>query len=135
MATLRTPTPALQQSIVGKAEQDEVGRHRGHRQSEEILDLRGEDGEGDTRRKSHDDRIRDVLDDGTQMEDAEHDEEHTRHQRGNGQTFKAILLDDAIYNNNECARGTTNLHLRTSKDGDDKTCHDGSDDTLLRRDA
>ena len=111
---------------------DEVGRHRYHRQAEEILDLRGEDGEGDTRRESHDDGIWDVLDDGTQMEHAEHDEEHTRHQCGNGQSFEAVLLDDTIYDNNKRARWSTDLHLRSTEDGNNETCHDGSDDTFLR---
>ena len=67
------------------------------------------------------------------MQHAEHDEEHARHQRGYGQSLEAILLDDAIDNNNERARGTANLHLRSTKDRDDETGDDGGDDTLLGR--
>ena len=66
------------------------------------------------------------------MEHAEHDEKHTCHQRGDGQTLKAILLDDAIYNNNERARRTTDLNLRTSEHRNEQTSYDGRDDTLLR---
>ena len=118
---------------VGNPLLDEVGRHALHRQSEEILDLRGEDGQGDTRGEAHNDGIRDVLDNSTQMEHAEHDKEDTRHERGNGKALEAVLLDDTINNNNERARGTTNLHFGASEDRDEKTCHDGGDDAFLGR--
>ena len=67
------------------------------------------------------------------MQDAKHDEEHTGHQRSDGETFEAILLDDAIYYNNERARRATNLYLRATEDRDNETCHDGCDDTFLGR--
>ena len=69
------------------------------------------------------------------MEDAEHDEEHARHEGGYRESLKSILLDDAIYNNNERARGASDLHLRASEERDDESGHDGGDDTLLGCDA
>ncbi len=67
------------------------------------------------------------------MQHTEHNEEHTCHERGDGQAFEAVLLDDAIYNNNERARRSADLYLRTSEDGNDETGYDGGDDTLLGR--
>ena len=69
------------------------------------------------------------------MKHAEHNQEHAGHERGDGQTLEAVLLDDAIYNNNERARGTAYLHLRASKNGDEQTGHDGGDNTLLGSDT
>jgi hypothetical protein len=69
------------------------------------------------------------------MQQAEHDQKHTGHQRGNGQALEAVLLDDAVDDNNERARRTADLYLRTSEDGDEQTGHDGGDDALLRRNA
>ena len=120
---------------VGNPLLNEIRGYDGHRQAEQILDLRGEDGEGDTAGEAHDDGVRDVLDDRAQMQYAEHDEEDARHERGDGQTLEAVLLDDAIYNNNERTRRTTDLYLRASEDGDDETGYDGGDDTLLGRHA
>ena len=116
-----TPTLNGRHTIdVGNPLLDKVRGHDSHRQTQQVLD---------------DDGVRDVLDDRAQMQHTEHNEEHTRHQRGDGQSLEAILLDDAIYNNNECARRSTYLYLRASEDGDDETGDDGGDDALLGCDA
>lgn len=47
---------------------DEVCRNISDGQSEQVFDLCGENRDGDTARKAHYDGIRDVFDDGTQME-------------------------------------------------------------------
>ena len=105
---------------------------RSQRQSKEILDLSGEDGYGDTTGKSHNDRVRDVLDDGSKTEKSEENQEQTSHQCRYRQTFHTIFLDNAIDDNDECSRRTTNLHFASTEDGDDETCYNGGDDTLFR---
>ena len=67
------------------------------------------------------------------MQYAEQDEEGTSHQSGDGQSFKAILLYDAIDDNDKGSCGTADLHLASTQKGDDEASHDGSDDALLRR--
>ena len=67
------------------------------------------------------------------MEYTEHNQKHTCHQCGNRKTFEAILLDNAVYNNNERARRTTNLYFRSAKDRDNQSCYNSGDNTLFRR--
>ena len=43
---------------------DEVAGYLVHRQAQQVLDLRGEDGQRNTAREAHDNRVGDVLDDG-----------------------------------------------------------------------
>ena len=69
------------------------------------------------------------------MEHAEEDEEDTGQKGGYRQALEAVLLNDAIYNNNERARGASYLHLRTAEDRYDQSGDDGSDDALLRSHA
>ena len=114
---------------------NEVAGHLRHRQTEKILDLCGEDGDSNTTGEAHHNGIRDILDDGAQMEYTKHDEEHTCHQRGDGETLETILLDDTIYYNNERARRTTDLYLTATQHGYQETSDDGGDDTLLRGDT
>ena len=40
---------------------------------------------------------------------------------------------DAVDDYDEGSRRSANLHLASPENGDDETCHDGSDDTFLRR--
>ena len=110
---------------------DEVGRVAGKCQTEEVLDLGSEDGDGDTTSESHYDRVRDVLDDGAETKQSEEYQEETCHEGGDGETFHAILLDDAIDDDDEGACRTTYLNLAAAKDGDDETCHNGGDDSLF----
>ena len=86
-----------------------------HGQSEQVLDLCGEDGHGDTRGKAHYNGVGDILDDGSQAEYAQQDEEHASPQCGNGQSLHAVLLDNAVDNDDKGTRRTTNLHFRTSE--------------------
>ena len=122
-------------AAVGYPFLDEVRRHFVHRQAEEVFYLGREDGHGDTARKSHDDGIGDILDDGSQPQEAEHDEEGTGHERGDGQSLDAVLLDDAVDDDDERSCGAADLDAAASEDGDDQSGDDGRDDALLRRHA
>ena len=104
-----------------------------HCHTEEILNLCGEDGDGDTAGETHHDGVGDVLDDGAQTKHAQEDEEHTCHQRGDGQSLYAILMDDAIDDDDEGTRRTANLHLRTTEGRNDETGYDGRENTLFGR--
>ena len=112
---------------------DEVGRYGVDGQSEEVLDLGGEDGHGNTARKSNYDGVGDVLDDGAELQHAEHDEEHACHERGYGEALKTILLDYTVYDDDESTRRTSNLHFAAAEQRDDESGYDGRDDAFLRR--
>ena len=110
------PVDSGQRTNIGNPLLNKIARNRSHRQTEEILDLRGKDGQGDTRGKAHYNGVRNIFDDGAQMEHTKHNEEDTRQKCGNGQTLETILLDNTINNNNECARRTTYLNFGSTKD-------------------
>ncbi len=108
ITTLATPMRALQQS------------------------MRGEDGDGNTAGESDDDGIGDVLDDGAQSENTQQDEKDASHEGGNGESLHTILLNDAIDDDDEGTRGTAYLNLTSSEERNHESCHNGSDDALLR---
>ena len=114
---------------------DEVGRHRVHAHAQQVLDLCGENGDGNTAGEPHHDGIGYVLDDGAQPEHAQQDEEHARHERGNGKPLHAILLDDAIDDDDESTRRTAYLNLRPTEGGNHESGNDGRDDALFGRHA
>ncbi len=102
------------------------------RQSEDIGNLRGEDGDGDTACETYDDGIRDKLDDGSQLEHSQQDKQYACHQCGDNQPRFTILLDDAINDDDERTGRSSNLHLASSHQGDDETGYDSRNDTFLR---
>ena len=118
---------------VGNPFLHKIGGHLRHRQTKEVLHLGSEDGDGDTAGKAHNDGIRDVLDDGAEPEHTKQHQKHARHDGGNGQSLHAILLDDAVDDDDKRTSGATDLHAATAKDGNDKTGHNGRDDALLGR--
>ena len=137
-ANAHTGTPPVdgrQRPDVGYPFFNEVAGYVLHRQAQQVLNLSGKNRQRNTARETDDNGIRDVLDDCSQVQHAKHDEEHTSHQRGNGQPLEAVLLDNTINNNNERARRTTNLHLGATKDGYKESSNDGGDNTLLGRHA
>ena len=110
---------------------DEVGRHRVDGQSEEVLNLCGEDGYGDTAREAYNNRVGNVLDDSTKLEQTEQNEEHASHDGGDGESFDAVLLYDAVDDDDESTGRTANLHLATAEQRHKETGYDGSDDAFL----
>ena len=57
-------------AAVGNPFLNEVGGILVHRHAQQVLDLCGEDGDGDTAGETHNNRVGNVFDDGTQPEDA-----------------------------------------------------------------
>ena len=92
-------------------------------------------GDGDTAREAHDDGVGDELDDCPQPESAQHDEDDTCHQRGGNEARLAILLDDAVDDDDECACRSAYLHLAATQQRDEETRDDGRHDALLGRDT
>ena len=109
-----------------------VAGHALHRQSEQILDLCGKDGQRNTAGKTYHYGVRYILDDGTQVQHAKHNQEHARHQCGNGQSLKSVLLYNTVNDDDKCAGRSAYLHLRSAQQRYDETCYDSGDDTLLR---
>ena len=104
-------------------------------QSEEVLDLRGEDGERDARGEAHHDGIRDELDDGAQTKHAQQDEKEAGHDGGDEEARKAELRHDTINNDDECTRRPTDLDTAAPQRRDDHARHDGGEDAGHRPDG
>ena len=67
----------------------EVGRNGfGDVQSEQVLDLRGENGDRNTAGKPYDNGVGDELDDGAKAANTQHNEEYTGQHGGNHQSGK-----------------------------------------------
>ena len=113
---------------------DEIARNllASKLKTEDIGNLCGKNSQGNPAGKPYDDRIRDELDNGTQLEYPQQDEEYTCHESSHGQPADAILLNDAIDDDDERTRRSANLYLASAQQRNDETCHDGCDDTLFR---
>ena len=85
-------------------------------QSEEVFDLGGEDSDGDTAGESHHDGIGNVLDDGTQSKQSEKYEEEASHQGSDGESLEAILLYDAVDDDDKRTCRSAYLHLASSEE-------------------
>ena len=66
------------------------------------------------------------------MEYAQQNQEHTGHDGSHEQARFAVLLDDAIDNDDERTGRSSNLYLAPTHQGDDETGYDSRNDTFLR---
>ena len=69
--------------------------------------------------------MRDELDDGAELEDAEQNQDHAGHERRDRQPRHAVPLDDRVDDDDERAGGTADLNAgaterRDEKSGDDR---------------
>ena len=110
----------------------EVGRNAVNLQTEEVLDLRGEDGQRDTGGKTDHDRVGDIFDDGAQVQDAHQDQECAGHEGRDHQAVHAVFLDDSEDNDDEGAGGAADLDLAAAEEGNEESRHDGGQDAGLR---
>ena len=101
--------------------------------AEYIGHLCGEDSDGDTARKAHDDGIGDELDDRSQLEYTQQHQDDTCHQCGYDEACFTILLDDAVDDDDERTCRSANLYLAAAQQGDDETRDDGGYNTFLGR--
>src|SRR6185503_19429839 len=89
-------------------------------EAEEVADLVRRDDHRYPGRKSRDQRMRDELDQRSELEDPEQNENDAGHERCHGETRFAVLLHDCIDDNDKRASWTTDLHPRTTERGDQK---------------
>lgn len=71
---------------------------------EQVCDLRRENRQGDAGCEPHHDGIGNEPDDGTEFEQPHRNQQHAGHERRNQQPRFAVLLDDAVDNDDEGAR-------------------------------
>ena len=100
-------------------------------QSEQVFDLRRENGHGDSAGEAYHDGIGDVFDDGTQMEYAQQNQEHAGHDGGHKQACFAVLLYDAVDDDDKSTRRSADLHTASAKQGHGQSGDDGRDDALF----
>ena len=60
-------------------------------------------------------------------------QQNAGHERGDEQSRLAVLLDDAVYDDDECARRPSDLYAASSQQRDDQSGEDSRDDALLGR--
>ncbi len=133
--TQRPEVHGVESARVGDPFRDEVRRNLGHREAEEVFHLGGEDRHGDTAREADDDRVGDELDDRPEPQGAHQEQHHAGQDGGDGQPLDAEVLDDAVDDHDEGARGPSDLHLAAAQQGDDKSADDGGDQSFLRTHA
>ena len=59
--------------------------------------------------------------------------EYARHQRGYNQSGLAVLLYDAIDNDDKCSRRAADLDFAASQQGNDESRNDSGDNTFFGR--
>ena len=99
---------------------EEFGRNTFRSHSEKVLDLCREDRYGDTAGKSDNDRIGDEFDDGSQLEQAQQNEQYTGHDRCDDQTFFSVLGDDPVDDYDKSAGRSADLYLAAPQQRNDK---------------
>ena len=107
----------------------------GHRQAEEILDLRGRDQQRDAVGEADDDRPRNEAHRRAQAGEAQEQQDHAGHHGDHEQSGEAVLRDDAGDDHDERAGGTADLNLRSAQERNQEAADDGGVDAGLRRDA
>ena len=114
---------------------EKVSRHFGDLQTQKILELRQCDQHRNAVGKAHHDAHRHIAHKGTHFEKAEQEQQHTGAGGGNQQIGQAVLLDDAVNNNNEGAGRPADLHRRAAQQGNQSARDDGCPDAGLRGEA
>ena len=70
------------------------------------------------------------FDDRPQAEESQQDQEYARHDRGDGQSLDAVLLDDAIDDHDECTCGAADLYATAAERRCEEAGDDGRDDAF-----
>ncbi len=114
---------------------NEVGGNGIKLKTEKILDLRGEDEDGDAVGETDRDRTGDIPDDRSHPRSAHENENKAGHHGADRQIGQAVLLDDPVDDDDKGAGGPADLHPRTSQSRDDETGNDGGENARAGRDA
>src|SRR5881398_1669263 len=110
-------------------------RYGHHAEAEEILHLAREDDERDAAGETDGHGEGDELDRTAQAHQAEQEQDHARHQGGGGQPVHAMLLDDRVHDDDECAGRTADLDARAAQRRDEEPGHDRGEQAPLGSDA
>ena len=96
---------------------NESGRNREiERQTEEVLHLGREDGEGNTAGETDHDRIRDELEDHSHLEHSHQDKEDSGHDGSYDESLHAVLAHNARNNHDECSGRSSDKEIGTSEE-------------------
>jgi hypothetical protein len=90
---------------------EEIGRHFGDLQTQEVFDLRQADQHRDAVGEANHDGHRDVAHQGAQLQPAHHEQQHPGQRSGNQQIGQPVALDNAVNNDDEGARWAADLHI------------------------
>ena len=94
---------------------DEFRRHGSHLQAESVLHLARRDDDRNPRGESRDEWMWNEANRRAETGEAEADEQHTGHERGDGETADAVLLHDAVDDHDEGAGRAADLYSRASE--------------------
>jgi hypothetical protein len=111
------------------------GRHIAHAQAEEVLQLAREDHDCNAAGEARHDRVWNELDGAAQPRQTEQREDHASHHRRHEQPINAVLLHDAVNDDDECARRPADLHARAAQRRDQESGYDGGVQATVGRDA
>ena len=115
---------------------DEISRQLPlYLQTQQVLDLRGEDGDSYTTGESYHYGVWDKLDDGTQSAYTQQNQEGTCQHGGNDESRQTQLriIDYSVYNNYKGSCRSAYLHLASAQCTHYETAYDGSKDALRGR--
>ena len=129
------PVDAVEVAGVDHPLAHEVARHllAPEVKPQDVRHLRGEDGDRYAAGEAHHDGVGNELDDRPQPEHSQQHEDDARHERGRQQSGLAVLLDDAVHDDDERPRGPAYLHPAAAEQRDDEARDDGGNDALLGR--
>lgn len=102
-------------------------------QSKEIIDLGHEDQDCDTSGKAGDKGLGNILEQGAHLEETHKDQDDSRKEGGNKEPLHAMGGKDGDNDDDEGTGGAADLDSAPSKEGDDESSHDCSQQSGLRR--
>src|SRR5215813_6516279 len=124
---------------MGREDVDFAGEIRGDRvgylEPEVVLDLSAEDENGDAAGEADCDWIRDVFDHRAETGESHDQQDDSCHDCADEQIARAVLLADAVQDNDESAGRAANGDARTAERRNQKTSNYGGEDSGLRLDA
>ncbi len=101
----------------------EIGGH-GDFEAEQILDLGGEDRNGDAGGEADDDRVGDVFDEGAEAEETKADEDEAGHDGRHQEAVIALAVDDVEDDDDEGRGRAADLEAAAAESGDDEAGDD-----------
>mmetsp|Transcript_7068 Transcript_7068/g.30130 ORF Transcript_7068/g.30130 Transcript_7068/m.30130 type:complete len:536 (+) Transcript_7068:2183-3790(+) len=110
---------------------EEVGRHLGDPQPEQVLQLGQRDQHGDAVGEAGDDGHRDIAHQAAELEGAHCEQQHAGAHRCDQQIGQAVALQDAVDHDDEGARRPADLHAGAAQQRDQEAGDDGRGQALL----